>query len=163
MANAVIEIRDEGLDRAIGALRGGAQAMRDPDLKLAIGRYFSSKAKARFDSKTAPDGSAWPKSIANDDTLVRSGALRGSLSEEVAGDEIFIGTRGAAVAPYAAAHQWGVTIKPVNAKQLAFQLGNRLIFRDQVTLPQRAYLGVAAGDREAVTSMVVQAIAGGVQ
>jgi len=158
MANAVIEIRDEGLDRAIAGLAGAAAVMRDGDLKLAIARYFSSQAKARFDSKTTPDGSAWKQSIANDDTLVASGALRGSISEEVAGDAIYVGSRGAAVAPYAAAHQWGVTIKPVNAERLAFMLGNKLVFAKQVTLPARPYIGVADGDREAVTEMVVQAI-----
>lgn len=158
MANAVIEIRDEGLDQAIARLSGAADVLSDPDLKLAIARYFSSQAKDRFDRKTAPDGSTWKKSSGNDDTLVKSGALRGSISEEVEGDKILVGSRGVAVAPYAAAHQWGVTIKPKNARQLAFMLGNKMIFAKQVTLPARPYIGVADGDREAVTSMVVAAI-----
>lgn len=163
MVNAVIEIRDEGLDAAIGALKGASRVMRDPDLKLAIGRYFSSEAKGRFDSKTAPDGSGWKPSRDNEDTLVASGALRGSISEEVSGDAIYVGSRGAAVAPYAAAQQWGVTIKPVNAKMLAFQLGNRLVFAKQVTLPARSYIGVAERDRDEVVNMLLDAIEGGMQ
>lgn len=163
MANAVIEIRDDGLDRAIAALAGAEAALSNPDLKLAIARYFSSQAKARFDSKTAPDGSTWKQSRNNDDTLVMSGALRGSISEDVDGETIMVGSRGAAVAPYAAAQQWGVTIKPVSAKSLAFMVGNKLVFAKQVTLPARPYIGVADGDREAVTEMIVSAIGAGLQ
>lgn len=163
MANAVIEIRDEGLDRAISSLEGAREAMRDPDLKLAIGRYFSSEAKGRFDSKTAPDGSTWKKSINNPDTLRLSGALAGSISEEVAGDTIYVGSRGAAVEPYAAAQQWGVTIKPVKATHLAFMMGNKLVVVKQVTLPARPYIGVADRDRAAVVDMVMIAIEGGMQ
>jgi phage gpG-like protein len=163
MANAVIEIRDEGLDQAIASLEGAAEAMRDPDLKLAIARYFSSEAKNRFDTKTAPDGSTWKKSNENPDTLVLSGTLRGSISEEIVGDTIFVGSRGMAAKPYAAAHQFGVTLKPVTAKALAFTLGDKFILAKQVTLPARPYIGVAGRDRAVVVGMLVEAISGGMQ
>lgn len=161
MAHALFELSEKGLDEAIASLDGMQEVIENDDAKWAIARYLSSEAKNRFDTKTAPDGAGWKQSVFNPDTLRKSGNLQRSISEEVVGDSIYVGTRGSAVAAYARAQQDGVTIKPVNAKALAFQAGNKLAFAQSVTLPARPYIGFADRDKQVIVDMLADAISAG--
>ncbi|MBA4784129.1 MAG: phage virion morphogenesis protein [Rhizobiales bacterium] len=162
MARAVVEIDQKGLDQALAALEGIERVARSDDLKSNIAQYLKSEALARFDSKQAPDGSSWAQSKQNPDTLRETGTLQRSILYQISGQDILVGTQGEEIEAYAAAQQWGVTIKPKNAKALAFVVGNKTVFAQSVTLPARPYIGFAPRDEKNIIQFVAEAIAGAI-
>lgn len=84
-----------------------------------------------------------PANRAGTSTLLDSGALANSIDYVVAGDDhAIIGTG----LVYARIHQEGGEIRAKNGKALAFQIGNKLVFAQKVTIPARPFLGVSAED-----------------
>jgi phage gpG-like protein len=55
---------------------------------------------------------------------------------------------------YAHVHQDGMTIKPKDAKRLAFVIGNQQIFARQVTIPPRPFVGISDDNREEISEIV---------
>lgn len=116
-----------------------------------IGAAWEASTHARFDSGVAPDGTPWKPSLRalqrGGKTLVGMPRLMGSNTHQVDGNTVEVGTN----VEYAAAHQFGVTIKPKSpGGRLRFKLPNgQWAFLKSVTLPARPFLGV--GDTDYVT------------
>lgn len=160
MAGATIsittEVHDKAVLRAFGKLAG---AMGDTTpVMAAIGTGIVSSTHRRFVSQTDPDGDAWAalnpeyaRTKRNTRILTESGRLRDSINARPGRDEVRVGTN----TIYAAAHQFGATIKPKTASHLAFRLGDRLIKAKSVTLPARPFLGISAEDRTMIAEVVM--------
>ena len=135
---------------ATARLRGLLAGIENPAPLLAqLGEYTLRTTRARFKSQTAPDGTAWAalqpwykkeKSQNKNRVLTLRGYLRGQLvSQVVGGKSVEVGSN----LIYAAVHQFGGTIRPQNAKLLAF----RGHVAKSVTIPARPYLGLSDADR----------------
>lgn len=135
---------DLALRSALKAARARGQDMR-PALR-AIGQAGVNQTKKRFISKRAPDGSSWkPSRKPGGDTLVKDGYLRDSISARPpSGSSVAWGPN----LKYAAIHQFGGTIKPVNGKYLRFRIGGAggYVSVKSVTIPARPYLGINTDD-----------------
>jgi phage virion morphogenesis protein len=141
-----------------GALKRLSGLMHDPGpLLRRIGAGLVIAAEERFQSQTDPWGRAWhPLTPAyaplktNIRILTERGHLRGSMSYRVGAHEVSYGTP----MIYGAIHQFGGTIKPKNAKALAFPLSFggvvHLVRAHSVFIPARPYLGMGPAEIEAV-------------
>lgn len=167
--DARIEFEDREIRaRLEQAVRAGENMV---PLMDAIGSWLQDSAKRRIEeTKTAPDGTAWEKSFrevnagarhpdADEDapvqragkTMYLSGALAKSLTHCARRDSVDIGTN----LIYAAVHQFGAMITPVNATALAFFLADgRRVVTGSVTIPARPYLGISADDEEQIAEFV---------
>lgn len=106
-----------------------------------MGALIVSQTQRRITSeKTAPDGTPWKENSQKTETLVESGQLRDSIDHVVSGDQVEVGSSKI----YAAVHQMGAIIVPVEMSHLVFNLGGRTIFAKQVTIPARPYLGLSS-------------------
>ena len=135
---------------ATASLRGLLAGIENPAPLLAqLGEYTLRTTRARFKSQTAPDGTAWAalqpwykkeKSQNKNRVLTLRGYLRGQLvSQVVGGKSVEVGSN----LIYAAVHKFGGTMRPQNAKLLAF----RGHVAKSVTIPARPYLGLSDADR----------------
>jgi phage virion morphogenesis protein len=148
------------VDRAqLGAAEAGLNrlAWRLADMTPvmdAIGQYIVASTMERFEKGEGPDGFPWrPSQRAREtggQTLIDTGRLRSSLSADAYADRVDVGTN----LIYAAIHQAGGTIRPVNAEHLVFRIGNRTIFADQVDMPARPYLGINKDDQDEIAGIV---------
>lgn len=152
----------EGDTRAELALGRLAHAVEDRGSLLdVLGQYLESATIERFDREEGPDGQAWDKSIrAREEggkTLNDDGYLKGSITHNVRGDTIEVGTN----LIYGGVHQFGATIKAKNADRLAFFLPGGLGFVRplEVEIPARPYLGIGAEDEEALIAEAQDEIA----
>ena len=146
---ARFELDIRGDAQAARALDQLAEAMGDlSPLAEIYGTYLESATIGRFDDETAPDGSAWSKSIrAREEggkTLSDSGQLRSSITHNAFSDRVEVGSNKI----YAGVHQDGATIRPKSADKLAFALPGGLGFVqvDEVTIPARPFLGLSQDD-----------------
>ena len=128
-----------------------------------IGGAWVSSTLERFDSGTAPSGTRWKPSLrarqTGGQTLVEHGTLKNSNTYQVVGDDtVEVGTN----VPYAAAHQFGVTIEPKSpGGRLRFKLPNgRWVSPKSVTLPARPFLGVDDDDYVTFGEILRDLIAG---
>jgi len=94
-----------------------AKAADTAGLLKNIGETELKATRERFDAKKGPDGSAWPANapltlmLARGGSMMkRTGGLVGSISYEVSGSTLKLGPNKV----YAAAQQFGVTIKGKN-------------------------------------------------
>ena len=125
-----------------------------------IGAQLLKVQNARFDSQSDPDGKPWAKLApltvatrggATGPILRRSGQLKRSGAWQVSGATLRVGVN----TIYAAAQQFGVTIKPVKAKRLAIPMGGgKFVFADKVTIPARPMVGFGARDETATRHAV---------
>mgnify|MGYP001018564361 CR=1 FL=1 len=152
MAGPTSLVQDIAGDEAVrAALARIGNVPRQRGFWLALAEEAKAQTEERFDTGTAPDGSAWPQSwrvklgLGGGPTLVNRGDLRSSLASNAAdtGSEL--------VAPkiYAAPNQFGATIKPVKAKVLAWKMGMKgnqtnWVHARQVKIPPRPFLGFSA-------------------
>lgn len=142
----------------------------DPAQLLApIGTGMVRATHDRFRQAEDPQGAAWkPLNPAYDNRGQRdgsgrflastkrgagilrgaamSGGLMGSITRDVQGYEVAVGT----AKVYGAIHQFGGIIRPRQARRLAFRLGGRLVLARQVTIPARPFLGWGAAEDEVV-------------
>jgi phage virion morphogenesis protein len=157
VTGAGIEVRGalafalEGRDEAVRKLREAAGRAAQPQLMYdAIGAMLVTSTQDRFERETDPAGSPWPASIRvqleGGKTLTDTAFLRNSITFEADEGGVAVGTNAA----YAATHQFGATIRPVTAKALAFEIGGVSVFAREVTIPQRAFLGLDDADEEAM-------------
>ena len=146
---ATLELRLRG-DRAFEAALGGLIAGIDnlEPLMERFGVYLESSTIERFDTETAPDGSAWDKSIRAKEeggqTLTDSSQLRSSIHAEPSASSVRWGSNKI----YARMMNDGGTIRAKGGGKLKFQLPGGLGFRsvDEVTIPARPFLGINAED-----------------
>jgi phage gpG-like protein len=112
-----------------------------------IGRLVQEQTRRRIEEeKTSPAGAAWKPNIAGTSILYASGALSRSIDYAAAPASVQVGSG----LVYARIQNAGGTITPKTARALAFQLGNRLVMTQSVTLPARTYLGLSADNQEEV-------------
>lgn len=113
-----------------------------------FGTYLESATIERFDTETAPDGSKWTQSIrAREEggkTLTDSSQLRSSITHNVLPGGVEVGTNKI----YAGVHNDGAVIRAKAGGKLKFALPGGLGFAqvDQVTIPQREFLGIGDED-----------------
>lgn len=158
---AGLSLRLEGDTRAELALGRLAHAVEDrASLLYVLGEYLESATIERFTREEAPDGQAWSESIrAREEggkTLSDQGLLKGSITHNVRGDTIEVGTN----LIYAGVHQFGATIRPKKGQYLKFFLPGGLVFAKEVTIPARPYLGISAEDQTELLALTEDHIAG---
>lgn len=145
----VIDLKD--LQIAAGKI--AALAAVDPsELMTNIGAIGESQTRRRItDEKASPDGTPWPPNRAGTSILLKTGEhLLGSVAFVASATEAQWG----ASWEYAHVHQDGMTIKPKDAKRLAFVIGNQQIFARQVTIPPRPFVGISDDNREEISEIV---------
>ncbi len=143
-----------------------------------IGMALESSTDARFETKTAPDGTPWQplkestinnklvakngKTNARGGILSDRGDLRKSITYFATGQSVAIGTD----RHYGVYHQLGTdpyTIEPRAAKALSFLMpGGRVAVKHvhHPGLPARPFLGVSAADEVTITEFIRQYVAG---
>lgn len=116
----------------------------------AIGAAWETTTRNRFETSTAPDGTPWKPSqrvLAHKGktplkTLVESARLKGSITHQVDGDTVEVGTN----VEYAAAHQFGATIQQAGAHAVPLVLPEGATGGRVIVLPARPFLGIEEGD-----------------
>lgn len=140
MTGVKIEVVATGFD-ALASRIGRLGSFNRALVLDALGALGENQTKRRIaHEKTSPDGAAWPPNRTGTSILVRDGHLRDSIHHVVEGEHA---VRWGSGLIYAAIHQVGGTIRPVNARKLVFQGVDGLVFADQVTIPARPYLGIS--------------------
>lgn len=152
--------------------------LENPNALLAdLGEYVAQSTQNRFRTSTAPDGSRWlPNSestylgilgdhhtdaegrlnnkginrVGSKRPLVGDGMLMRDIHYQISGDLLLVGSN----LIYAAAQQFGATIKPKHGKSLSWKIGNVSIFAKQVVIPARAYLGISIADETEMYAIV---------
>lgn len=147
MTGVQIRVLVEGADEALGRLRQAAEKTESPrELWDAIGLSLVTSTQRRFERGVAPDGSPWPVSIrvklGGGKTLIDTLRLMPSITFVGSDTGVEVGTN----VIYAAVHQFGATIVPVNAPKLHFQVGGKHRSVDEVTIPARPFLGLDQDD-----------------
>lgn len=149
-------------DKAFVASFAKLEAGLKTGVARAIGVALVEVTNKRFESGTDPFGQKWQPLLPAYAAIKRGpGILRASLMLQrsvtftTAGNQITVGTNRI----YAAVHQFGATIKPVNARALVFRLGmagprggksSGIVRAKSVTIPARPYLGFGPNDQRAV-------------
>ena len=128
----------------------------------AIGTGLVGVTQERFETETDPLGGRWRKlnpgyaAIKRGGGILKeSGLLTRTITFDVRGAAIEIGSNRI----YAAVHQFGATIVPVNGRALVFKMGFAgkggkmkpgLVFARSVHIPARPYLGFGPKDQREV-------------
>lgn len=131
----------------------------DPsDLMTNIGAIGESQTRRRItDEKASPDGTPWAPNRAGTSILLRTGEhLLGSVAFVASADVAEWG----ASWEYAHVHQDGMTIKPKDAKRLAFVIGSQQVFARQVTIPPRPFVGLSDDNRSEISDVVTDWLEG---
>lgn len=106
----------------------------------ALGLEVESQTRTRIESeKTSPDGTPWKPNARGGPILELQGLLHNSITYQVAGDQVQIGTN----LRYARIHQFGGEIRPRNASHLRFQVNGQWVTVDKVEIPARPFLGLS--------------------
>lgn len=158
MSDFTLRVEDADV---LAALRRVAGVLSDPTpLAGELAALGESSTRLRFRTQTGPDGVAWKQSlrakVTGGRTLTQDGHLSGSLSSRHGRDFGEWGVNRI----YAAIHQFGGMIRPVNAKALRFQLasGGFAVVKS-VTMPARPYLGISDDDRGDILDAIERALA----
>lgn len=153
---------DKAFAASVTKLSGGLKT----GVLRAIGVALVEVVNQRFESGTDPFGQKWHALLPAYAQIKKGpGILRASLMLQrsvtfaTSPGQVTVGSNRI----YAAVHQFGATIKPVNAKALAFRLGAPstgprggkktsifIVRAKSVTIPQRPYLGFGPNDQRAV-------------
>ncbi len=149
------ELKDSGV---IKGLDGLMLLFRNTQpMMAAIGTGLVASTHMRFVSQKSPEGEAWEplnpeyaKGKRNSRILTESGRLRNSINDQAGNDWVRVGTN----VLYAAAHQFGVTIKPRKSDHLYFRMNGALYVMDEVTLPDRPFLGISRDDEDMIADTV---------
>lgn len=155
-----VSIRIDGSDEVGRKLAAAVTLLTDPrPLYDRLGSALVLSTSQRFERGTGSDGNPWPQSIRvltqGGKTMQNTGFLRRSLTHEVSGTGVSVGTN----AIYAAVHQFGATIRPKSKSALRFKIGNRFVTKKQVTIPARPFLGVDQNDAREIEQIARNAIA----
>lgn len=121
-----------------------------------MGQAAVASATKRFESKIGVDGQPWTPSLKNKgETMIRRGHLRDSLTHRFNDDGFVYGSQRV----YSALLHFGGTVRPKNAKALAFTLNGKKIFAKSVTIPARPYVGFDSEDVADFTKILRRHIA----
>jgi phage virion morphogenesis protein len=154
MSAAGFRLELRGKDEALAELGRAVNALDHPrDMFDEIGMALVVSTQRRFEDEKEPGGNPWPKSIralaTGGKTLTDTARLSGSMTHEASDSGVAVGTN----VIYAAIHQFGGVIKPVNAPKLAFRVLGELKFVDQVTIPARPFLGIDDDDETEILAI----------
>jgi len=116
----------------------------------SIGATLLADAQGNFRSQSDPDGNPWAPTIRGGNILRDTGRLRNSLTYEVQGDRVTVGTN----VLYAPVHQFGATITAKRAPFLVFQVGGRWVRKKSVTIPARPFLGIGSRQIEKMNTAI---------
>lgn len=155
--NGGVSIRIQGDAAMAGVFSRLESPVRRQQLNERLAAYGVSSTEERFETQTSPEGEQWKESIRareeGGDTLVGAPRLSVSFSPSATKDEAAWGTN----VLYAAAHQFGVTIRPKNKKALFFTLATGAeVSVKSVTLPARPFLGVNDYDRQRLAGIAMR-------
>lgn len=121
---------------------GGAEKQRALG---ALGVVLANRIRLCFRLGQSPWGVPWKPLNATYRTgqpLRDTGRLQRSITSEVQGDAVLVGTN----VRYGAVHQFGATILPKNAKFLAAPAaGGGIRFLKMATIPSRPFMPIIAG------------------
>lgn len=153
----IARVDDAKVRAGLAKLAGGPKKALAP-----IGVALARNTRDRIRAGHGPDGATWPKlhpfyaPIKRGPGILRaSGALMNSISSQVGGDEVRVGTNRI----YARVHQLGAVIRPKRAKYLRFLMANGWWYKGKVTIPARPYLGLDRRDEEDIGD-ILEAILG---
>ena len=150
-----------GSEDALGALGEAAGRLESPrPLYDEIGAALVVSTQARFETEQDPEGNPWAQSLRarleGGRTLTDTARLVGSLTHEATDAGLAVGTN----VIYAAIHQLGGVIKaktPISSFKeggLRFRgAGGGWVRKDQVTIPQRAFLGLDDDDEAEIEAI----------
>ncbi len=143
-----VDVADMAAAETLLARMGDADST---DLMTNIGALLESSTRERIEeTKTAPDGTAWPANREGTSTLLRTGRhLRDSLAFIASRDQVEVG----AAWEFAHVHQFGAIIKPSKSPMLVFRLLGRVVRAAKVTIPARAFVGVSAADERDIVHL----------
>lgn len=139
MTGAVVEVKvdDAEIRAAFNSLVSALTPEGMYPVLNSIGAAIASSTILRFREQQNPDGNAWIHSIrartTGGQTLVDTGRLRGSITHQVRGMNVFVGTN----VVYAATHQYG-----------------------RGKIPQRSFLGINEDDKDTILSILRRHING---
>lgn len=166
MAGASFSTRIDGSAAINARLAVLAAANGDlSDLMDGIGLYLESSTIERFDTETAPDGSAWEKSqraiAQGGKTLTDTARLKLSITHRSSATEAEVGTN----VIYARPHQYGMdetvsvgahtrTINQAFGRSipggLTINIGS---FERQMKMPKREFLGISSEDETEILAL----------
>lgn len=114
-------------------------------LLTVLGDVVITQTQLRFVDQVGPDGAPWkPSQRAIDEggqTLLKSGALRASVTKAVGADEVEIGTN----LVYANAMQYGMSLV-AKGKALTFVVSGKRVFVKHISFPGRPFIGLNSDD-----------------
>lgn len=145
-----------------------------PRLGKIVAATLQTQRGMIFDAEGAHNGRAkWePLKFREGQILSLTGTLRKSVSPggslgapgaggyvkisgNVADQEVTLGTK----LKYAAVHNFGAVIKPVQAKALRWEAHGRVFFRKKVTIPARPYMNLTGDDKHEINVTLARAVA----
>lgn len=144
-----------GAEEALGALGAAADRLESPrPLYDEIGAALVVSTQHRFETEQDPEGNPWAQSLraqlVGGRTLTDTARLVGSLTHEASDEGLAVGTN----VIYAAVHQLGAVIKAKTPDGLRFRgAGGDWVRKDQVTIPQRAFLGLDSDDEAEIAAI----------
>lgn len=136
---AGVTLTPDGLDAALNQARAGIGVFGHAELFDGIGALLESSTRERFETKTGPDGQAWPEwseeyaldREAHHSLLVGEGDFQDSNQFYAGANEVGVGSN----LVYAAIHQMGGEEVGMN-------------------IPARPYLGLSDEDRSAISALI---------
>lgn len=154
MSGTGASIQWNGLDKLISENANKLTSERKKLLE-SVGEVIVSSSVDRFKEERSPEGKRWRKSrraaLQGGKTLSDTGLLQKSLSKQVVGSSVFVGSNLA----YAGIHQFGGIIKPKNKKKLKFQGTNgENVFATEVKIPARPFIGITNTDKESIAEII---------
>jgi phage virion morphogenesis protein len=150
-----------GYDEALASLGHIVQRMDNAQpLYDQIGAALVVSTQNRFETESDPDGNPWPQSLRvrleGGKTLTDSARLKNSITHEASNTGVDIGTN----LIYAAVHQFGAVIKAKTESGLRFRAAGNgdYVNVSQVTIPQRAFLGIDEDDQAEIFAITADYI-----
>lgn len=145
MAKSGVNVKWSDLDKSLLNMAG--KIKETDNLMEGIGSMLVRNTEKRFQKEESPKGEKWAKSQRairqNGKTLTDSGELKNSISSQVQGKTVQVGTN----KEYARIHQFGGEITPKKGKYLKFKnSGGGYSQVKQVTMPPRPFIGISDDD-----------------
>jgi phage gpG-like protein len=150
MAGVSITVNVSDVSPVLARLARLGTADTEP-LMTEIGGTLENSTRERIEeTKTSPDGAAWPPNRAGTSTLLDTGRhLRDSIAFIASADQVEVGSSW----EFAHVHQEGARITPKTAQRLAFTIGGQKVFAKAVTIPARPFVGLSAKDARKVEQL----------
>lgn len=127
-----------GIKRVQTKIANASDLIRSGEMSQVLAETARGLVDLGFETGTDPGGGAWaPLSERDGQPLRDTRRLQSSFTYETTPEGFEVGTN----VEYAATHQFGAVIKPVNAKALAWKTrGGTKHFAQRVVIPKRPML-----------------------